>query len=465
MSVVDEVRHDTVSLYRFISSVCAACDQREGGRSYPPPSDSFLGYIRQLGNCTKLYLETFPSSVPSGPSYNFHRQKLWTLRSSWFELHQFVKPTADAHTLSLPAPLIEGLLRRFRQLPGFANTCFAVFHIEKLNYLQVIASGIRGIAQEIASVIPNAPPFPPDLGLIGIPYSQASSAFLNCLIPHEMGHFAYGEKSIGTALAGGIAGSLNKAFAGSSPLDPRDMALLMDWLESWAEEIFCDLFAIWLIGPCYCYAFVEIFDLANVLDSTNGLNASGATAYLEFQQMHPANLFRIKQHVTLLKKLDWWSQIDLTKSHHYKVLDLSQSVSDSKFTFSRGKFLGAQALQAFFEVLPLIEQQLYTVMSGLDPGLVEYKKLFSVVQEYFKNGIVPSTVPDPDNSARVFPSPLTVLNAAYAFNLESLNTLISGIERQDPLSIRDRQKWTEKLEAWTLKAIEDYGLLTRQERD
>lgn len=226
MSVTDEVRHDTASLYRFITSVCAICDDREGGRAYPLPSDAFLKYIRQLGDCTKLFLESFPTSIPSGSTYNFHRQKLWTLRSCWFELHQYVKPTADAHTLSLPVPLIDGLLRRFHQLPGFADTRFAVFHIEKLNYLQVIASGIRSIAQQIASVIPNAPSFPPDLGLIGIPYSQASSAFLNCLIPHEMGHFVYGETvSIETAVAHGISDSLTKTFAGSPALPPGDMAI------------------------------------------------------------------------------------------------------------------------------------------------------------------------------------------------------------------------------------------------
>lgn len=463
MSFADEVRHDTASLHRFISSVCATCEHREGGRAYPPPSDDFLKYIRQLGDCTKSFLESFPNSVPSGPTYNFHRQKLWTLRSSWFELHQYVKPTTDAHTLSLPAPLIDGLLRRFRQLQGFAGTRFAVFHIEKLNYLQVVASGIRGIAQQIASVIPNAPSFPPGLGLIGIPYSQASSVFLNCLIPHEMGHFAYGETvSIEMALAQGISEALTKAFAGSEPLAPWDMALLVDWLKSWAEEIFCDLFAIWVIGPCYSFAFIEIFDLTNVLNSSNGLNTAGTAPYLEFSQMHPALLFRIKQHLILLKKQGWWSQFDLTKSHYYRVLELSESVANSQFAFSAGQTLGPRALEAFFEIVPLVEQQIDTIMKSLSTGLVEYKKARHLVQQYLQNGVVPSTIPDPDSTTKLFPNLVTVLNAAYSLYLESLDTLISKIDQQDPLLIRDRQKWTEKLEAWTLKAIEDHELLTSQ---
>jgi len=463
MAAVDEIRHDTASLYRFINSVCASCDSREAGRTYPPASDDLLAYIRELGDCTRLFLETFPATVPLDSSYNFYRQKLLTLRSCWFELHQYIKPTADAHTLSLPGPLIEGLLRRFRQLPGFADSRFAVFHIEKLNYLQVVASGVRAIAGQMASIIPNAPSFPSNLGLLGIPYSQGSSVFLNCLIPHEMAHFAYGENgAIRAALLPRLASSLTRAFAGLPPLDPQNIALLMDWLESWTEEVFCDLFAIWLVGPCYSFAFIEIFDLTNILDSAGGLNSFGTSPYSEFFPSHPSSLFRIKQHLALLERLDWWPQFNRTKSHYYKVLELSNSLVDGHFAFSKGQNMGTKALEAFFDVVPAIHEQVNLLMSSLDTGLAEYKVSHHAVQEYLKNGVVPSTIPSIEHSTKVFPSPVTVLNAAYSLYLESLDTLISGIANQDPSSIRDRQKWAEKLESWASKAIEDHGLLISQ---
>jgi hypothetical protein len=461
MSVVDDARHDTASLHRFVSSIYKNCDPREGGKSYLPSSDEFFKYIRALGNRTLEFLETFSASITASPSYNFHRQKLWTLRTSWFELHQYIKPAADAHTLSLPGPLIEGLLARFHELADFADTSFAVFHIDELNYLQVIASGIRGIAADMAAIIPNAPTFPEKLGLIGIPYSQSSSVFLNCLIPHEMGHFAYGEKSIAAALATGISASLNKAFAGIS-LDVQTRKWLTDVLQSWSEEIFCDLFAIWLIGPCYSYAFVEIVDLPNILTPTAGLNVSGAGSSLAFSPMHPGFLFRVKQHVELLKKLGWWSEIDVSKSHYYKVLELSETLPDSSFTFPRGATFAAPALRAFFEVTPLVDQQVRAIMTGIDTGLTEYRKFRPVVQEYFRNGVVPSTILNPGDSTTAFPSPVTVLNSAYTLYLESLDWLISGIQGQDCKLIEHRQKWTEKLEMWTMKAIEDHKLLVGQ---
>jgi len=461
MAVADEVRHDTASLYRFVASVCAICDQREAGRCYLPASDIFLKYISHLGKRTKEFLEIFADSIPTGPTYNLHRQKLWTLRSSWYELHQYVKPTTDAHTLSLPAPLIEGLIARFRNLPGFPDTRFAIFHIEKLNYLQVVASGIRELAQQIASIIPNPPPLPPNLGLIGIPYSQSSSVFLNCLIPHEMGHFAYGEKAVGSALAPNISSSLNRAFSSQlGTLQPWQMAWLTDLLHSWAEEIFCDLFAIHLIGPCYSYASIEIADLTNVLGNTSGLGRLAASC--EFSLTHPAFLFRIKQHALLLKTLGWWSEIDFAKSHYYRVLELSDAQADSVFTFPRGQSLGGGALDAFFEVVPMIKEKVANTVLGLDSGLTEYKSLSRLVKEYLKNGVVPSTILHPTDSTTRFPNLVAIMNSGYTFYLESLDSLILGIKNQDPSSIKDRQSWTEKLEMWIMKAIEDHALLTGQ---
>jgi hypothetical protein len=51
-----------------------------------------------------------------------------------------------------------------------------------LNYLQMPVSEIKKTTDRLERVVHDPPSFPEDLGLIGIPYSQSSSIYLNCLV-------------------------------------------------------------------------------------------------------------------------------------------------------------------------------------------------------------------------------------------------------------------------------------------
>ena len=59
-----------------------------------------------------------------------------------------------------------------------------------------------------------------------------------------------------------------------------------------------------------------------------------------------------------------------------------------------------------------------------------------------------------------FPDAIALINAAYLFYLESLPELMQRIKGQseDSLSLSLRSKWAERVESWTLKALEDIGL-------
>jgi hypothetical protein len=48
-----------------------------------------------------------------------------------------------------------------------------------------------------------------------------------------------------------------------------------------------------------------------------------------------------------------------------------------------------------------------------------------------------------------------------ALYLESLDVLIDRIDEQDSTSVLTRGQWVDRLELWTLKAIEDNSLLVR----
>jgi len=169
-SVVDEIRTDATSLYRFVDAICGAA--RTPPSADMAASERFFDYIKQLGDQTKAYLEHFPTKVPTSPPLvKVYRQKLTILRDCWSELHRYVKPAVDADTLNVPFALMEVLNRRLNELPQFNNVTFTVFHLQQLNYVQIRASWIKELTAKLVAHIPGAHPFPGDLGLIGIPYS------------------------------------------------------------------------------------------------------------------------------------------------------------------------------------------------------------------------------------------------------------------------------------------------------
>jgi len=66
---------------------------------------------------------------------------------------------------------------------------------------------------------------------------------------------------------------------------------------------------------------------------------------------------------------------------------------------------------------------------------------------------------DPKTQQNISPGPVTILNAAYIVYLDRLAELMNRIDGQDIDSITDRARWVEKLEMWTLKALEDHELV------
>jgi len=366
-----DVKHDAASLYRFVDSVCSSCYRRGGYPAYLESNRCFIDYIYGLGDSTKRYLLSFPEKLARMPAsdYNVTRQELWNLRSSWFELHRRLKPASDADTLHVPYPLIRALVSRLHQVPDFKTTRFVVIHTERLNYLQVTASSVETAADNIAGVV-GYRRFHKDLGMIGIPYSQSGSLFLNCLLAHEIGHYVFDKKQISTHLAPKLRAALIAAFAGqivTGGLGPRIANALADW----AEEMFCDLFAIQLVGPCFSYAFIEIFDLVNDLDASGVLFPSAAAEDAKFSSSHPAELFRLKQHVSLLESLGWWGEIAASGNLYIRLLSLAKSVPDSDFKIPVAglQMFETSILAALHTLMRDVITEVKDVTVGLDDGV------------------------------------------------------------------------------------------------
>src|SRR5579863_2405467 len=404
-----DVRHDAASLYRFVDSVCSGCDRRGNYPAYLEANRRFIDYVAELGVATKAYLRSFPDKIErtSGSDYNLLRQELWLLRSSWEALHRRLKPATEADTLHLPFPLIRALVNRFREIDHFKATQFVVIHTELLNYLQVNAGSVRGTADNIASIV-GPRKLDRNLGMIGIPYSQSEALFLNCLIAHEFGHYAFSERQVATTLAPGLRSALIAAFAGVTGLTPNLGAIISNLVAEWAEELFCDLFAVRIVGPAFCYAWIEIQDLPNALDHSGKSFYPPAVAEdAKFTSTHPANLYRLQQHVASLEELGWWNEIAGYSTHYVRLLDLAKAFPKSGF---KVPIIGFQRyevniLDTLSKLMPAIRQAVKDSVGKIGTGAEEYHDLRDTLNKYLVRGIVPSSVIVTKGQAPRNPSP------------------------------------------------------------
>jgi len=300
--------------------------------------------------------------------------------------------------------------------------------------------------------------------MIGIPYSQSSALYLNCLIAHEIGHFVSQRLAQMTKLLPKVKVSLDSlsAVAGTT-------AEQLDWsrdrLLSWAEELFCDLFAIRLVGPCYSFAYVELFGLTTILDPADPSGYSLTPESRIFSESHPADLFRLRQHVALLQgSAGWWKKIEAIKSHYVDVLRAAATIPDTTFLFPTSEqdpSYASATLLGFFALAPEVEKIITEVAHDLDPGITEYERFGDLIEAYLQRAVVPSTVFNGQDHWH--PDTVALLNASMKFSLESLKELMDGVKDQKELLAGHRSKWISRVESLTSKAIEDHHLLVNEE--
>lgn len=177
---------------------------------------------------------------------------------------------------------------------------------------------------------------------------------------------------------------------------------------------------------------------------------------LEFSISHPADSFRVKQHVRLLKHLKWSNQLASFNTHYTRVLD--EVEKPSVYVVASANPHAARTLEAFLSFADKIFDAVVSLLQPIDSGVIDFETYHTVIEDHLHRGIVPSTVFH--NSLRSNPKPVTILNTAYKLSLESLDTLILNAWDQDPNSVAVRAAWLRRLEQWTVKAFEDHRLLS-----
>jgi hypothetical protein len=221
-----------------------------------------------------------------------------------------------------------------------------------------------------------------------------------------------------------------------------------------------------LIGPSYSFAYIELFGLTGILDPTtsSGFSVTAGAGSAIFSAEHPADLLRLKHHVSLLEELGWWSEVGAIQSHYVNVLRSSTKVKEDVFEYRHKEMqLARETIGAFFLLAPQVSAELTDSMKDsegkkLDAGLASYLKYGVHINEYLERAVVPSTVFQQHEHR--YPDDVAILNASIRFYLESLETLMGGIKDQKNFLAGHRSRWIKRVEALSGKAIEDYQLLT-----
>ena len=221
-----------------------------------------------------------------------------------------------------------------------------------------------------------------------------------------------------------------------------------------------------LIGPCYSLAFIDLFGVTSILNPAIPIGYSLPKEEREFSKSHPADIYRLQQHVTYLVKLGWWPHVLKIKSHYVDVLKAlsDKAVLDlhSKiFEFPNSEKPNQQnAVHAFYDFGKSLIAVVDDVVGSLDNGVGGYERHGELVEQYLQNAVAPSTVFD--GTTHWYPDLSTLLNASTKFRLESVGRFVDGIENQRPELVGHRSRWMKRLELLTAKAIEDHQLLVAE---
>jgi len=452
--LADLVR-DAASLNQFIASIYKRRDEPD--RTHREATVRFLKYIRDLGENAQAFLQGFVQRVVEVPDdlglARFDRQGLTTIRDFWSSLHELVRPVEEAHTLSIPVAFIEFLEKPLSGVPGLEGCDVVISHTSVLNYFFHPRADLRYDAQRYEAIVGGSPTFPKKLALIGMPYSQGTGLFLNLVICHELGHFAFEELGLEERLSRDIDGVL-KTLPDYATMSEPDLSWCRERLKYWSEEIYCDRFAIGITGPAYSFAYIELFDMIGTSDTED---------VVEFYDTHPADACRFKEHADQLRDGDWWTLLDESPRTSY--VDLVRKLAempeaDYVYQSEEKPSLAAPVLAAFLRLKPLVASLVAGTLQG---GIRRFRgdldrEQINLVRTYLTYGVVPSTLVQGGKES--FPDAVALINAAYLFYLENLPQLMKRISKQDKNNLSHRSKWAERVEMWALKALEDLSLLS-----
>jgi hypothetical protein len=431
-SLRDSLIHEATSLYRLVDSIDRLVAEHKSIFTYTLATQDFFSEIRNYAEATRKSVSSTVEEalrMAEEESASRYQAKLIIQKNYWKTLHTYVKPAIDAHTLNLPEPLIHMAEEHLCSVPGLKGSEVVILLTPDLMYYQTPESQLSQA-----------------LVFVEVPYSQGPSFFSNLTIYHELGHYVFDRLA---ADQGELSKAQEQAF--TEKLGQRLMGSNRDWarhvLDAWTTEVFCDLFALRHLGPAYAFALVDFLSLTSLMVE--------GTEHV-FDPEHPAPALRFREQLRRLQEDGWWKTVEHMSSDHISLLTRLANKNGYQFLFSE-KEMPVEFLDAFETIIPFIHKFVVAITPHCGTGAEDFSRRGAEIENCLLHGVVPSHLLAEGKASS--PTPVSMLNAAYRFYLTRLPEFMNRFEDKESSILQHRKNAIERLEAWTIKGIEDYQLL------
>ena len=291
---------------------------------------------------------------------------------------------------------------------------------------------------------------------VEVPYSQGPNFFANLMIYHELGHYVFerladaDDRRPAFTL---LVSAMDRAFGeklGDSIKTPGTRAWAKRVLEAWTKEVFCDLFALRNLGPAFSFALIDFLSLLGLM----GEDVEG-----KFDEDHPAPARRLREQQKCLQKGGWWTPVENLPSGHVSLMARLAGKTEPEYFFEFQETVIPAFIEAFLAIVPLIHELAVDLTPHSEAAAADFAQHAEKIDECLLHGVVPSSLLAENRASS--PTPVSMINAAYCFHLTSLPKLMDRLEGQRADNLQQRMTWAEKLEAWTVKGVEDSQLLVK----
>lgn len=452
---VDQLCRDAGRLFRLVNQIAAYVREHQGDRTYAPESRAFLEFIESAAKATKEFLEENIGRLcgNNGPSDGRLPARIAFISQIWGRLHNFVEPVVDADTLHIPVSLVALLNRQARALGLQDQPQIAIELASPLNYLQRKHSPLRDLAASLENRLSKKVGFPNGLGIIGLPYSQGPFLFFNCLLFHELGHYYVEQARLVPEIKNRVSGFIKSLSTSGIPAKNYDPDKLFTITRPWFEEVFCDLFAVRLLGPAYTFIFADLFDLVGDLRNEKAL---------QYSRSHPSASIRLKQQIALLRQPEtsggassWWEWLATARTPLASEIDDVAQKPRAVIPYARDcEGLPIELLDAFESALPQLSSLVTEKLKGRRLALHRFIELSSDFERCLLHAIVPRCVITRNTSPEDEEWCMSLINASYFLQLGNLKSLFE-LSGRNSSSVEDHAFLRKRLEEWVLKAIGD----------
>jgi hypothetical protein len=144
-------------------------------------------------------------------------------------------------------------------------------------------------------------------------------------------------------------------------------------------------------------------------------------------------------------------------SEHVSLVARLAAKNESEYFFEYQEKEVPLFIDAFLAIVPFIHELAADLTPHSEAAAADFAQYAEQIEECLLHGVVPSSLLAEDRA--LAPTPVSMINAAYCFYLTGLPRLMDKLDGQRADDLRQRMNWAEKVEAWTVKGVEDSQLM------